>query len=300
MCSKLSSNSLLKHIGVISLSNIGDVVLTAPVLDVLLRDFPTAKISVVVGPKAESLFAGHPRLETIVFDKQMRGNALMRWCWQLYQRGFDCLVDLRQSAFGLFLPCRFKTPLWPRPFVGHMRHKHLSRLAAIYPDFVLPKAEGLAIIPTTVAVLNNLRPYVVIAPGAADERKRWSKEKFAALALQLINNGEFLVFVGDWQDAVIVDEITAGLNATQYLSLAGHTDLRALAGVLRGAKYAIVHDSGTMHLGSYLNIPLVAIWGPTDFDKYGPWSTHAVVVKNPQGISAIHVEDVLNATSSLT
>ena len=51
-------SSRINKILVISLSNIGDVILTLPVMDILLGDFPRAKFSVVVGPKAETLFKG--------------------------------------------------------------------------------------------------------------------------------------------------------------------------------------------------------------------------------------------------
>ena len=60
MCAKLLKKSKPKHILIFSLTNIGDVVLTCPVIDILRRDFPQAKMVVVVGPKAASLFLDNP------------------------------------------------------------------------------------------------------------------------------------------------------------------------------------------------------------------------------------------------
>ena len=55
----------IKKILVISLTNIGDVVLTFPVIDILKKDFPASNISVVIGPKAQTLLMGNPYLDKI-------------------------------------------------------------------------------------------------------------------------------------------------------------------------------------------------------------------------------------------
>ena len=41
----------------------------------------------------------------------------------------------------------------------------------------------------------------------------------------------------------------------------------------------MAHDSGVMHLASYLNVPLVALWGPTSLEKYAPWGKRSVIVR---------------------
>ena len=70
MCSMLIDKSKIKKILVISLTNIGDVVLTFPVIDILKENLPDAKISVLIGPKAESLLKGNPVLDKVyVFNK---------------------------------------------------------------------------------------------------------------------------------------------------------------------------------------------------------------------------------------
>jgi ADP-heptose:LPS heptosyltransferase len=46
------------------------------------------------------------------------------------------------------------------------------------------------------------------------------------------------------------------------------------------AKFLLCVDSSILHLGSYLNIPMVAIFGPTDIFRYGPWSDRFKIVRN--------------------
>ena len=72
--------SKVKKILVISLSNIGDVVLTFPVIDILKRDFPDAQVSVVIGPKGQELLAGNPFIRSYVFNKKQSALKNLNSC----------------------------------------------------------------------------------------------------------------------------------------------------------------------------------------------------------------------------
>ena len=154
--------------------------------------------------------------------------------------------------------------------------------------------------------------FVVIAPGAADPAKRWHAQGFAAVADHLSKQTR-VVFVGDANDARLIDEIQA-LMKMPSLTLAGKINLRQLAFVFKKCTWAITHDSGVMHLASYFDVPLVVLWGPTNIDKYAPWSHRSVVVRRNEScirchdpkaqtahqcMSFIEVEDVLKAVSKI-
>src|ERR1700679_3267323 len=107
MCAKLLKESKPKRILLVSMTNIGDVVLTCPVIDILRRDFPEAKMDVVVGPKAVSLFADNPNFRTKVFDKRAPLSRSFAWFSDLYKEHYDCVVDLRRTALALFFTPRY-------------------------------------------------------------------------------------------------------------------------------------------------------------------------------------------------
>src|ERR1700679_3915540 len=111
MCAKLLKESRPKRILVVSQTNIGDVVLTCPVLDILRRDFPQAKIDVVIGPKAISLFADNPDFGIKVFNKQASLREKFAWFKDLYQKHYDCVVDLRRTMLPLFLMPQYAAPM---------------------------------------------------------------------------------------------------------------------------------------------------------------------------------------------
>lgn len=297
MSGKLCKNSPVKTILVFSLSNVGDVVLTASIIDILLQDFPGAKVTAIVGPKAASLFAGHPRIDVNVFDKHASWPQQWRWLQGLRRQRFDVLLDLRQTALGLFVPARFCTPFIPQSCAEHLRFKHLRRLQTVYPqaDFARRRA---AIVPKPVAAAAHLSDYAVIAPGAADSVKRWHTKGFAAVADALMSQGQRIVFVGAKHDAGIIQEIEQYMTL-RPVSLIGQTDLRELAFVLQKANWVMTHDSGTMHLSSYLDVPTVALWGPTPVDVARPWSSKSAVVYRGNQMSMIQVEDVLNGVREI-
>src|SRR5665213_2323812 len=131
MCARLLKKFDPKKILVISLTNIGDVILTCPVLDILRRDFPQAKIDVVIGPKAVSLFADNPHFGIKVFNKQASLSQKSAWFSDLYRAQYDCVVDLRRTALALFLMPRFATPVIAGSLRGHKKDMHLNRLRQV-------------------------------------------------------------------------------------------------------------------------------------------------------------------------
>ncbi len=318
MCAKLLKKSGPRRILVVSQTNIGDVVLTCPVIDILRRDFPQAKMDVVTGPKTVSLFVDNPYFCIKVFDKQAPLRQKFAWFSDLYQAHYDCVVDLRRTALAFFLAPRYATPLFSgQSFKGHKKDMHLDRLRQVY-DFDVLSEKQYAVLTTkedeefferAVAPALQGQSFIVIAPGAADSAKRWHSQGFAAVAdhLSAIHK---IVFVGDAKDAEIIDDIQGRMKSPS-VSLAGKINLRQLAFVLKKCSWAMAHDSGVMHLACYFNVPVVALWGPTDINKYAPWSSKSVIVRRNEKcrrcrypkskgthncMSFIEVEDVINAT----
>lgn len=323
MCAKLLKKSGIKNILVISLTNIGDVVLTCPVIDILRRDFPDAHIDVVIGPKAVSLFAGNPHFFIKVFDKRSSFKEKIACFKDLKRAHYDCVVDLRCTVLAFFLASRYATPVINSskgPMQMHKKDIHLNRLRQVY-DFDDPAAKQYAILTTkedeqffegAVAQALQGQDFVVIAPGAADSAKRWHPEGFAAVADHLAATKK-IVFVGDANDAQIVADIQGQMKMPS-LSLAGKINLRQLAFVLKKCSWALTHDSGVMHLASYFDVPVLALWGPTDTRAYSPWSKKSVIVRRNEKclrcldpslkvlhncMSFIEVEDVINAVKEI-
>jgi len=317
----LSKNSDPKRILIVSMTNIGDVVLSCPVIDILCKDFPKAKIDVVVGPKAVSLFEGNPNFKVKVFEKHGPLSDRFAWFMDLFRSGYDCVVDLRRTMLPILLLPRYSTPAINfKSIGGHKKEIHLNRLSQIYYFDQLPEKRYAIqtlkadedFFKSIVIPFTQGQNFVVMAPGAASSNKRWPVAGWPKVA-DYFSQQYKIVFVGDDKDAKIVEEIQQKMH-NPSLSLAGKINLRELAYILQQASWALTHDSGVMHLASYFNVPQVVLWGPTDFNRYAPWSDQFVVVRrnencercqNPKKdvehncMSFIQPEDVIEAGRSL-
>ena len=199
------------------------------------------------------------------------------------------VVDLRNTAIPFFISPKIHTPFAKITAAkNHKKVNHLNRLKSICDvpseskqrfSIHIPKDDTQYIEDIFRQELNGQGRIVVVGPGAANNIKRWTTDGYAKLCDHLIERYRYsVVLVGDESDIPIAQIIT-GQMRNPCLNLCGLTTLVQMAEVLRRASLVIANDSAIMHMASYLDIPTVAIFGPTDPKKYGPWSSKQAVVR---------------------
>jgi ADP-heptose:LPS heptosyltransferase len=117
---------------------------------------------------------------------------------------------------------------------------------------------------------------IIVHPGAGLPRKRkgrekqWFPERFAELITEIqANNLSPIALEGAGFERSLAEEIQS-LLPTPVVSIVGLTNLRELAAVLSLSRMLITNDTGTMHIGGAVRVPVVAIFGPTGADKFLP------------------------------
>ncbi|MFH1201875.1 MAG: glycosyltransferase family 9 protein [Candidatus Omnitrophota bacterium] len=284
--------SRIKKILFITLSNIGDVILTLPVLDVLASTFPGAHITVLVGGRPSDIFYAKSNISVIIFNKQSLLSEKINLLQRLRKERFDLVVDLRNTSLGILLMSRYHTsPFLKIPnSIVHMKDRHMYRLESILGVTAqMParkhfdiSAKDYDYIESTLSE-NKVRPtdkIIVISPGARSHIKRWKKFGFINLINRLIeNSNQKVVLVGDEFDAELCIDIANKVDK-RILNLCNKTTLNKLACLIKKAKLVITNDSAVMHLASYLDASVLAIFGPTDPAKYGPWAKTKSVIRN--------------------
>jgi heptosyltransferase-2 len=119
-------------------------------------------------------------------------------------------------------------------------------------------------------------------PGAAyGPAKCWPVERFVSLGKSLVERFKdchILVF-GTNKEASVAECICDPLGEKGH-SLAGRTSLTEAMGLISRLDLLVTNDSGLMHVGAALGVPLVAIFGSTDPVTTGPWSTNSVIVRH--------------------
>ncbi|MFA5286982.1 MAG: lipopolysaccharide heptosyltransferase II [Candidatus Omnitrophota bacterium] len=278
-----------KKILLITLSNIGDVILTLPAIDSLKAGFPQSHITVLASEKVRDIFAGNPFVDKfIIYDKRAKLKEKIKLFLVLIKNNFDLVVDLKDSFLGFILRAQSKHLSFAKipKKITHMKERHLY-LAGHKTNDVLSKSSLYIGHEDEEHIRRLLKShgisdkdnFIVISAGARSHTKRWPKEKFAELASKLKEEfGVKVVLVGAKEDEAVNKYINENLKGS-CLDLSAKTNLRELASLLKKASLVVSNDSATMHMASYLDIPVVAIFGITDDSKYGPWSKKSIVVK---------------------
>lgn len=310
----------------ITLSNIGDAILSLPALDSLKENFPAAEISVITGPRPQELFEHDARIHrVVVYDKHSGIKKKLSLFRDLKEERFDLVVDLRNSLLGALLPARYKTsPFFAVPrFIRHMKDRHLYLAQSVIRKArkQLSRSQERRSLHCGAEDEGYIRGLlqenrigaderlIAVSAGARSHTKRWPKERFARLIARIA--GELnakIILVGDKLDAGISRQI-AEASGLPLADLTGKTGLIQLACLLKKAALVITNDSAVSHLASYLNVPLVTLFGPTNEIKYAPWSDEAQAIRKEvfcrpcekaqcrfgtlECLSLIKVEDVL-------
>lgn len=316
----------VKRILAITLSNVGDVILTTPVVETLLCEFPEALLDVMVGPRGREVFQEYKGLnDIIIYDKKVVFAEKFKLFLKLKSKQYNLVVDLRHTILPLVLGAKYKTNPFRARFkkVMHRKDVHLSRLENLGID--TPSA-GLHI-PITGSdkkyidgLLSGFKEkaFIAISPGAKSHVKRWPLKHFARLADTIKSDlGYEVVLLGDESDRIVIERILFYMK-TKPLNLLEKTNIRQLTYLIKKSKLLITNDSAPLHAGSAAGVPILAFFGPTDEKKYGPLTKaeSKVLRKNikcapcetPQCINkenryeclkAISVEEALEAVKEL-
>ena len=272
--------SKVKRILFISLSNVGDIILTTPIMRVLSENFPEARMDIMVGPNGVELFKKHPAVfKVITYDKHIPMGDKRRLVRKLRQVKYDLIIDMRNSLFPFLVGARYRTsPIQvPPKTIKHKKQQHLWKLSSIGLDvsdahfYVHIPQEDNDYIDRIMIDFDKNRPIVAISPGAKSEIKRWSKEGYAELTDRLIRQLDTqVIMIGDSADSVLIKEIIIPLKNNDIIDLSGRTTLCQLASLLKRCDLLITNDSAPLHLAGAVGTKVLAIFGPTDPKAYGP------------------------------
>lgn len=271
--------SQVNRILIITLSNVGDIILTTPVIAALSSEFPRSRIDIMVGPNGKEIFEHDKRIfKLIIYDKHMPIGEKRRLQLKLKKLKYDLVVDLRNTVFPLLIGPKFRTATiqrFPRT-VTHSIWQHLHRLKSLGMEnfdgrsYIYIPGEDEEYVSRLLKEGGAAEPIVVVNPGAKSHLKRWTAEGFAEVSDRLIEEcGASIVFVGLKEDEEVVKNIISKMK-NNHCNLVNRTNIRQLASLLKRSKLLITNDSAPLHLGCAVGVKVLALFGPTDPKRYGP------------------------------
>ena len=303
---------------------LGDAVLTTPALGALRAACPRARIVVAAKPPVAELFRHHPDIDGIeVYDKEgthVGASGMFRKAGELRRGGYEAAVLLQNAidaallAFLAGIPERMgyatdgRRLLLSRPVpvteeILSLHHaEYYLRLLA---ELGVPRPEApRLLLRVTEEERQSMRSrlaglgvpegrrIVGINPGATyGSAKRWFPDRFAQVADTLSEEWDAaVVLMGSVPEAPLSAEIETAMGR-KAVNLAGRTTVREVMALLASCSFLVTNDSGPMHIGAAFGVPLVAIFGPTDWRKTSPWTERAKIVRVDVDCSPCHLRE---------
>lgn len=284
---------------------IGDTILTVPFLRNLRRAYPHARIDVLVGPQSGEVLAGCPYINELItydttrFHKYDSGEGKARSFWsyveQLKKRKYDTAFLLKRSfssaALALLIGCKNRIgygTAWrslmltkPVPWDPAI-HEVESTLDVLreagieVADTDLEawiSAEEERAVRKIVPQLATNKRKVLFHAAAAHPNKEYPLEHWAVVMKELAKKEQILpFFTGSSQDFLTYERLI-GLASMEGVNCAGKLSLRESMALLAAMDLSICTDSGPSHLSAAVGTPTLAVFGPTDPERWRPWGS---------------------------
>ena len=319
-----------KRILIVRPSALGDVCRTVPVLVSLRRTFGGARIDWLVQAQFAEAIAAHPALDGIVtFPRTQMADwwhnpivafETLRWFASLRRRGYDLVLDFqalgRSGLITRATAARRRVGYRSAREFGWLgytvRHPPPTALHTVDRMLDLLMAEGIDPVRDMRLYtaqhdqqwwtdrrrrlgIENGR-YMVLAPTSRWPSKRWPGEYWSALIEPLLNRGVgHLVLVGSPAERRQVRWLALNPACAKgtVIDLVGSTSVGQTMAIVEGAGLVIANDSAPLHMAVGFSRPCIALFGPTDPARVGPYGRPESVLR-PAGLApqtAINFKD---------
>jgi ADP-heptose:LPS heptosyltransferase len=166
------------------------------------------------------------------------------------------------------------------PRVDHVIHKNLRLLRAVGVESAVVE---FPFRPVSTVVVDEVRrelgeaPFALLNPGAAWPNKRWAPERFGAVAsfLREVRGLRSVVLWGPGEAPLAHAVVEASADAAL---LAPPTQIGDLLALARAAALMVSGDTGPLHIAAAAGTPTLALFGPTDPGRNGPFAAEDIVV----------------------
>ena len=300
----------VRRLAVFKLRNIGDVLMITPVLRALRETFPEARITAVVNSGTEAMLAHNPHVDEVLVHR--RDGLLwdgLAFAGELRRRRFDLTIGFtegqRTAWYSLLCGARYRLgvdktrgnktwayniPLYP---VGNMHEveTHFAMLANAGVELRDPKPGPLClVVPEEMRAwarerIAPLRParVVHVHPVSRWLWKCWDNASMAAVIdwLQAERGARVVMTSGPAEKERETARAILALCRTSPLFFDGNLSLEQTAALSAEADGYFGVDTAPMHMAAAVGVPVVALFGPTHAENWGPWTPLGRVLAKP-------------------
>jgi lipopolysaccharide heptosyltransferase I len=290
---------------VVRLGSLGDIVHTFPAVAGLRSSFPRAEIIWLTHPRWANLVASS-NLASEIWPVNSRNLATVRQTIsKIRAQNWEAAIDYQGLWKSALLPYLAGVPKrigfssetireFGVPVLYTNRvHAHAIHIADQNGELSLQAGAHSAVGPVKLQVGESdcqrvqsdlaaagIRNYIVLSPGGGWRSKCWPAERFGELCRK-IRDGlgmRCVINYGPGEEALAATVKSASGNADPFLC---DGELGQLMALLRGARCIVGGDTGPLHLAIALGTKAVAIFGPTNPARNGPYPPQPYVLRDP-------------------
>ncbi|MBI2678214.1 MAG: lipopolysaccharide heptosyltransferase I [Candidatus Koribacter versatilis] len=342
----------MKRILIVRLGAMGDVVHALPAATALRAALPDAHIGWAIEARwapllcAEGSVARGPNMPLVdaIHFVNTRGWRAAPWSDETWSevRGtfralraarYDCALDfqgaMKSAAVAAFSGAaqrignarpweRVAAMFYTHPVEVHAAHvveQALEAASAVsgqhlhYMPPALPQDAAAEQWAEQELARRGVRGFALLHPGAGWGAKQWPAARYGEVARALAARGVTPLINHGPDEQALAQEVARASNGS---ASAVQCSLSELIALTRRAALAIGGDTGPLHLAAALEVPIVALYGPTDPRRTGPFGTRAIVLRSEAsttsharraateaGLLTIPAEQVIAAAQSL-
>lgn len=290
-----------KKILMINFGGIGDEILFLPAISSLKKEYPDAKITLVLEPRSKSvkdlsnliddvicvdIKGKHKYIELLKFIFKARTGKFD----MVFSSGANNLIPLLLFLTGITYRYGFESGTLSRILLTKAVKLNKNQYASfMYHELVNPVTDYKTDYPEIDAgELEKETDSVLIHPGVSKMSvirhmiKTWTPEIWAELVQKVLATGKKVYLIGGPDDKECIEKITEIVgDAPNFTNLYGTTkNIMDLARLTKKAEVLICSDSAPMHIGVGVGTKTLALFGPTDEKKLIPNNEKYIAIKN--------------------
>lgn len=301
----------VKKILIVRYRFIGDTILTIPFVRNLRKAYPDAEIHYMTNQQTSEILENCPYIDKIIiYEAKKRnkdGKSFFEFVKLLKKEKYDKAYLLKRSLSsaamtflaGIKHRIGFNTEY--RGFLLTKRVKYRQNIHESENFLNVLRADGIEItdnhlenwlsaesvrkIESLLAkkMNNNCKYRILIHASSTNRRKQWPVEHFARLIEYLSNEKKAqIIHIGTNNDSKIYDEIKSHITGKldiEPINLCGSLSIQDSTALVNKLDLVIGVDSGINHVAASLNIPVIALFGPMNSEKWRPFSPNSTVIK---------------------
>lgn len=274
---------VVKKILFIGLSNVGDVVMTTPVLKTLHVKFPNALFDIVTDRRAIGLYGSYPFLNKLYIkdkDKFLRGVPAL--LFELWKNAYDVIVDVRSDGLAYLLRSKKRyTKLTGKDYGPHAVEEMMGVIHSLHGNDPIPQTEVWLSDADRSYAEKELSAFIdkdnLLALSVGDSRKpdkTLTTDKFITLLKEYKDYFSGAIFLGNEFEKEVTEEVCRNIDMP-YINTVGNSLLEAAALIERASLY-IGPDSGLGHIASAVNTSTISFFSLMSPERFRPWGEKSI------------------------